>query len=304
MRATSLGRMLHLVGLCALSVPLVPGTAVADEPVPGPPGAVCSLATAAIWRDSRYEAVVNAGPLAGDGTLRCTVQIYDATAQPSGSTHAGPDTVSVAAAGETVVALAGRPVSWTEPAGSTSYLCTEFQVAGGPLLFWHHDGRHWTTEAHALCAPLSHGVAGVVLPGEGPIVSPDPAEPYYPTGVVEISSLGPGAGVAFRLFGFDPPVAQWSCTYGQIWVDCVPPPRPGNGYNVCATVTVQVTTPGVSPVEGSTGCAYGRVARATAGAPSSATAHAAAPHAAFAWRCAASPGLLAVQWSVRCTVAA
>jgi hypothetical protein len=283
-RADLLGGRVGVAAATLLAIAFTPAAAVAYV-VAGPPGDVCSAAPVAEPGTTNAGSfVVRGGPLAGDGTVTCRVL-------PFPGTYSSPGGAAASAAGTGVVVLA--PTLLPLHAALTSYsVCTTFTPDGAAPLYWDAVRLAWSTSAATLCARVV-----AITP------SLNATAPFYPTGVVEISSSPLGTTVRFS--GFNPPVSKWRCELAGSAVSCVPPPAPAGGFNVCGTISVQVTNDNVGEVTGETGCGWGREARTSASAPTFATASASAPYADFPWRCSASADVLAIlPWTVRCSVAA
>jgi hypothetical protein len=113
-----------------------PGAAHAD----GPAGAPCVLSAGV--NDGYLERVVSGGPVAGTGTLTCTVQVGAAT-------HDGADTASESAAGTGVVVLAPRAVAL--PTWQDLYICTRFTPTVGAPWYWSADTAGWSTDPGVPC---------------------------------------------------------------------------------------------------------------------------------------------------------
>lgn len=133
----------------ALAVPSVPARAV-----DGPPGRACGFDVVSDLRDPSDDAQtgwVNGGPLAGSGTLTCTIQVNDGIHRTTAN-----DTYAVSATGSSVVVLAAAPVSFRAAPNDWVVVCTQFTVDGGGTLYRSYDpgaGAYvWTTDPNSLCA--------------------------------------------------------------------------------------------------------------------------------------------------------
>jgi hypothetical protein len=149
----------------------------------GPAGVLCGLDTKYDLRDpsrSTRVGVLTGGPVAGSGTLTCTIQL-----DPLHGTTAN-DTLARSASGVGVVAFA-EPVSYQAPPYATVFLCTQFAPASGGTLYYDDHEGDWSTDPASGCQPTNlrcdcdpwlEEMACDVLRLMAPLV-PDPAGPVY-----------------------------------------------------------------------------------------------------------------------------
>lgn len=235
---------------------------------------------------------VDGGPILQNGTVSCTLQV-------GGSTHADANNGASASATGTsgVTYLAPTLVSYSSPPFVPVYLCTQFSD-GWTTYYWDDTTATWTTNASSSCE------LGITASTDNPVFAPVPRE-YYPKGTIEITYT-PGLGTVVGYTHFDPPIVGWNCTAALLsaarTVSCTPPNRLRGFRNVCSALTMEATNV-LGYVTGSSRCAGGGDARATAGIPLVTNAAVDSPLSTFAWTCSASPDATAVgPWKVRCSV--
>jgi hypothetical protein len=168
---------LAALAIGALLATSVTGPATAAPPSEEPIGPSCGLTAV---DDPTAEAGVrtgelHGGPLAGSGTLTCTVQVNAAT-------HAGPDAASVSATWGTIVVIWPSAVSYTATRADTTYVCTAFTTARGARLY--RTGGRWTADPNAACDIIGHEDEHAIRPLKEladplvcPVVAAVPARP-------------------------------------------------------------------------------------------------------------------------------
>lgn len=123
-----------LAGCVVAAVLTAPGAAYGEEP---PVGGWCALTTAD-GDDREIDALIVAGPVAGTGTLTCTVQVADPE-------HGGTAVASASASGAGVVTLEPTRVSYPQDYWQYPYVCTTFTSASGTT-WYPGQGATWTTD--------------------------------------------------------------------------------------------------------------------------------------------------------------
>ena len=108
---------------CSLTAVLPSAVARAEE---GPPGTGCYEAAVAEYDNGEhYTSVVGGGPLAGTGTLTCSLQY--------GDRHSAPDIFTATATGTDVVVVPPHRTAYD--AINDVHLCTAFTPTGGETLY-------------------------------------------------------------------------------------------------------------------------------------------------------------------------
>jgi hypothetical protein len=282
----------------------------------GPWGMLCGLVSTndpTGLTDDRQTGEVNAGPLyLGSGSVTCTVQVGDAH-------YTGANAATASAAGTGAVVLPPTPVSYA--GDGTVFVCTQVTVDGDTSAQFLDDATGaWSRDpATARCSAAAESVtlgAARRAPGNGHAYGhekakppndddpppPPPAQPFYPTGTVEIAQSALNPAVAFTYSGFTPALSSWSCTTAGTSTSCTPPPPPAGYVNVCGTVDVSAGDPVPGRITGTSACASGPAAVAAeqfvSTTPTSASA---SPGTAFPWTCSAAPQG-SVTWTVVCSV--
>ena len=137
-----------LTVLAALvAVPLPAAQAGTEEP--GPAGSNCGFWSVNDPGTNHFTAALYGGPLVGNGTLTCTIQV-------GGPTHADPDDATASAANSGVVVLNPTVVEYDTAPDQDVYLCTQWTPAGGTPLYLHggddvEDGHHWSSDPASTC---------------------------------------------------------------------------------------------------------------------------------------------------------
>jgi hypothetical protein len=143
--------------------------AAGSPPVPGPSGVLCSFVTL-----EGVGTVITGGPVVGDGTLTCTIQV-------GGGYHAAADNGAIASASNSGVVVVNPSLrSFVVPTNIPVYLCTQWTPSAGPTLYWNASNDplvqgYWTTDAYRDCSlafeagmedddPLIDVVSSVVCP--------------------------------------------------------------------------------------------------------------------------------------------
>lgn len=97
-----------------------------------------------------HTALIASGPLAGDGTVHCVVQV--------GGTgrHVDSDTARVSGQSANGVAVVTpTEVRWDADSSQGIYLCLEFRVPSGLWLYWDAVAGRWDTDVNVPCEPIS-----------------------------------------------------------------------------------------------------------------------------------------------------
>lgn len=179
--------------LCT-SVLLVP--AVAEPGAEGPEGRPCEYVALPHSDDDGTQAgKLTAGPLQGDGTVRCAIQV-------GMGVHSAPDTAAAEAAGSDVVVLPPTFVEHARPGRGPMFLCTSWHPSdGGPTLYLYRGtkGESWSfnpnTRCDALPAPSLGDVEEIVA---GIIGTPQP-DPWG--ALCSATSAGSGSSESGTLDG-------------------------------------------------------------------------------------------------------
>ncbi len=294
-----------------------------------PWGGLCGLTSTAdptvdIASTGVQRGELDAGPLvlAGpsnpsprSGSLTCTVQVNDAS-------YLGHNLATASASGQGTLTLAPTRVSYVTYPDDTVYVCTQVVLDGDQSALYFDDvTNRWSRDPEtATCSPArdasfssgsmrstgngnAYGHRKVKPPDDDPPPPPPPPDqPFYPAGRVDISRDLLGA-VTIAYTGFAPPLTSWSCAPSGTSTTCLPPPPPSGFANVCGTVGVEVLTTGPGTIGGTSACASGPVAAASAGLSTTPTSSSVQPMTAFGWTCTASPQD-AITWQVGCDVGA
>lgn len=247
----------------------------------------------------QVDVTFNAGA-SGNGVFNWTTGDGGNGAVPDGTTSGG------AYAGDASGTLSfggSRPAGIVDTSTFTWVRTSPAPNVARTRLTYNHAAAGTYNVNWNVCCPARSGTLAVVV--QGGAVS----APYYPMGIIEIVPV-PG-GVDYVYTGFNPPVADWSCaesgwTGAGADVTCYPPNPPAPYLtNICQYVNVLVENQGVGSVTGTSKCASGQPATATATTPG--VGYAAASQnpatAAFPWTCSAgvtqvTPG----PWRVRCAI--
>lgn len=101
---------------------------------------------------------INAGPLAGSGTVTCIIQVDN-------QFHSGPNVVSAVASGTDVVVLSPTLVSYNSPENSQDYLCTQWTNADGSgTVYWDVPSGTWSHDPNtAQCGAATQVSTGPAI---------------------------------------------------------------------------------------------------------------------------------------------
>jgi hypothetical protein len=161
-------KKLALCAVAAITVATAFATPSNAAPPPGGPvGPKCRFnSTTDVTREAGWQiGDINAGPLVtGEkGTLHCDIHV-------NANVHAGPISASASADAtlDLVAVIAPTPVNYPATAADDVSLCTSWDPAVGPTLYWVSgnpavptDTGHWDTSSSASC-----GVALSIEPND------------------------------------------------------------------------------------------------------------------------------------------
>lgn len=101
---------------------------------------------------------INAGPLAGSGTVTCTIQIDNPL-------HSGTNLVTETASGTDVVIMDPRQVTYVSPENSQDYLCTAWTNADGSgTVYWDVPSGTWSHDPNtAQCGAATQVSTGPAI---------------------------------------------------------------------------------------------------------------------------------------------
>ena len=163
--------MLATAALCT-GVLLVP--AAAEPGADGPEGSPCQyVATTEPAADGTETGQLSAGPLRGDGTVRCAIQV-------GMGVHSAPDAAVAEAVGSGVVVLPPTPVVYERPGQARMFVCTSWDPGGGgPTLYYDRGTKSgaWSDNPGTPCDDLTEIALQDVLDIVGGMVGdaqPDP----------------------------------------------------------------------------------------------------------------------------------
>ena len=141
--------LLATAALCT-GVLLVP--AAADPGADGPEGSPCQyVATTQPAPDGTQAGQLSAGPLRGDGTVRCAIQV-------GMGVHSAPDAAVAEATGSGMVVLPPTPVVYERPGQARMFMCTSWDPEGeGPMMFFHRGSKSgaWSDNPGTPCDDLT-----------------------------------------------------------------------------------------------------------------------------------------------------
>lgn len=146
--------------LCALSAValMAPATAAsAAEPAfyfgpadSGPSGATCgftSLTDPGTETGEIQTGEVEGGPLLGDGTLSCILQVGSEAHEGTGNDAAG-----VSESGTDLVVVKPTVLSYVAPDDVPVFLCSMFTSTSGTKIYWNAATKEWSQDPASPCA--------------------------------------------------------------------------------------------------------------------------------------------------------